>query len=273
MKRFTLREKLYDGRFSVVHKARDNATNNDVVIKRCRDHPQARREYRAVAELTALKCRNIAALEVQRLVGDDEIYADKTAHNFYNQAYDHPSNLVFPVYGEKPRVCYTDLQARDVIRNVLRGLNDIHGNGYIHRDVKRENILYDGSEHRLVDFGLTIRERDAKQSTKIAGTPFYLAPEIVQYSWYTSMVDMYATGVVLLYSILHEGGHPIAAINDVKTAKAVQKLVAESSYDPARWENERAPLAADLCWTLLQKYPGARVTVGEALQHPLFMWE
>ena len=266
--RFVLAEKLYAGSFSVVHRARDAVLKRDVVVKRCCDGARARREFRALSDLNSLGCRNIAALEVSRLVGDQEIGNCRGAHKFYAQAYDHPSNLVVELYGDAPGLCATDADVAPVARDVLAGVSDVHEHGYIHCDVKRENIVFDGESYRLIDFGLSVEKRLARLHTCVRGTPFYLAPETVQRGETSPMVDMYAIGVTI-YALLHGGEHPIEAMNYTTGPKAIQRVVAEKSYDPARWRNAEAPIAEDLCLRLLQRYPPARLTAREALEHRL----
>ena len=266
--RFLLTEKLYSGSFSVVHRARDAILGRDVVVKRCCDDARARREFRAMSELGAVGCRNIAALEVSRLVGDHEIENCRGKHKFYEQAYDHPSNLVVEYYAGAPSLCASDAEVAGVARDLLVGVSDIHEFGFIHCDVKRENIVFDGQSYRLIDFGLAVERPLARLHTYVRGTPFYLAPEIVLRGETSPMVDMYAAGVTI-YALLHGGEHPIAEMNYTTGDKAIQRVIAGKSYDPARWRNADAPLAQDLCLRLLQRYPPARLTAKEALEHHL----
>lgn len=267
MTRFFLVERLYAGRFSVVHRGR--YFDKDVVIKRCCDSKHARREFRAIWDLTQHGCRNIAGLEMDRLVGDDEIENCKQVHEYYAQGYDHPSNLLLTLYKDKPPMCDSDEDISRVMRDVLEGVADMHRLGWVHCDVKRENILFDGDRYRLIDFGLAIEKHCARDHRYLRGTPFYLAPEIVQHGEISPMVDMYAIGV-LMYSLLHYGDHPIEALNHVAGGRACQRVIAETSYDPARWTNDDAPLSKEVCSRLLHKYPPARMTALEALDHPLF---
>lgn len=264
-----LTEKIYSGAFSVVHKGHDIArADRPLIIKRCCDNRHARREFRALLELNEARCRNIAGLEVDRLVSDEEIDRSLVeSHKFFTQPYDHPSNIVLEEYDHSPGPCRDDGAILEVAHDVLAGLSDIHGQGYVHCDVKRENIMFDSgsSSYRLIDFGLAIKEDLARLHTYVRGTPFYLAPEIVQHGEITRAVDMYAAGV-LIYSLLHECEHPIKELNLDAPSKARRRTIAEKSYDPARWKNPGAPRAEELCKRLLQRYPPARPSAEEALE-------
>lgn len=69
--------------------------------------------------------------------------------------------------------------ARFYASNILLGLDHLHQNGILYRDLKPENVLvgYDGYT-RLADFGLSL-EKDSAQTKATCGTAEYLAPEIL----------------------------------------------------------------------------------------------
>lgn len=266
--RFVLCRRLFSGKFSVVHRARDMREEKDVAVKRCREPRQARKELRIVRDLADRGCRNIVRLAEDRLVGDDEIGSGEPMHEYYRQGYDHPAAIVTELCAAVPSVFATDADARDLLFDLLTALADVHAAGYIHADVKRANVLRDSRGYRLIDFGVAI-ERGEEADRLIRGTPFYMAPELVQGLPVTPMIDMYSAGV-LAYDMLHAGEHPVEAMNWVSGERGFQAALASSAYDPKRWANPDAPLAGDLCSLLLKKYPLARLTAAEALGHPLF---
>lgn len=82
----------------------------------------------------------------------------------------------------------------------------MHSQGYLHRDIKPQNILVfnDGNVLKLADFGLCRRKIAAGPLTLEVGSLWYRAPEIMLgISEYNSAVDMWAIGC-LLYE-LYEG--------------------------------------------------------------------
>lgn len=114
-----------------------------------------------------------------------------------------------------------------VVADVADGLAAAHAAGIVHRDVKPENILLDmegplgpGNSHPalLTDFGVAklIDTPRRTRTTKIIGTPDYLAPEIVEGLPPRAAVDIYALATVL-YELLagftpFGGGHPGAVL-------------------------------------------------------------
>ncbi|MDF3297125.1 Stk1 family PASTA domain-containing Ser/Thr kinase [Streptomyces tropicalis] len=98
--------------------------------------------------------------------------------------------------------------ALDILEPVLAALGAAHRAGFVHRDMKPENVLIgDDGRVKVADFGL-VRSVDTVTSTtgSILGTVSYLAPEQIESGTADPRVDVYACGVVL-YEML-TGGKP-----------------------------------------------------------------
>ncbi|TGB08023.1 Stk1 family PASTA domain-containing Ser/Thr kinase [Streptomyces palmae] len=105
--------------------------------------------------------------------------------------------------------------ALDILEPVLAALGAAHRAGFVHRDMKPENVLIgDDGRVKVADFGLA-RAVDAATSTNtesIMGTVSYLAPEQIEHGTVDTRADIYACGV-LTYEMLtgtkpHTGGTP-----------------------------------------------------------------
>eukprot|EP00477_Mikrocytos_mackini_P000402 GAHX01000427.1.p1 GENE.GAHX01000427.1~~GAHX01000427.1.p1 ORF type:complete len:981 (-),score=220.11 GAHX01000427.1:45-2987(-) len=69
------------------------------------------------------------------------------------------------------------------IKQVLLGLKYLHDEGVIHRDIKAANILLDEENIvKLADFGVATSGERANQTISVVGTPYWMAPEIVEMS-------------------------------------------------------------------------------------------
>ena len=75
----------------------------------------------------------------------------------------------------------------------------IHSRGFVHRDLKTQNILLDKNlDMKMCDFGLTKLKSELNSgSGQFAGTPCYMAPELFDRKYYDEKVDVFAFGTVL----------------------------------------------------------------------------
>ncbi|MFH8987336.1 Stk1 family PASTA domain-containing Ser/Thr kinase [Streptomyces sp. NPDC017940] len=104
--------------------------------------------------------------------------------------------------------------ALDILEPVLAALGAAHRAGFVHRDMKPENVLIgDDGRVKVADFGL-VRAVDSVTNTTgtVLGTVSYLAPEQIEHGTADTRVDVYASGVVL-YEMLtgakpHHGESP-----------------------------------------------------------------
>ncbi|MGW5785132.1 Stk1 family PASTA domain-containing Ser/Thr kinase [Streptomyces sp. NPDC003757] len=108
--------------------------------------------------------------------------------------------------------------ALDILEPVLAALGAAHRAGFVHRDMKPENVLIgDDGRVKVADFGL-VRAVDTVTSTtgSVLGTVSYLAPEQIENGTADPRVDVYACGVVL-YEMLtgakpHDGNSPAVVL-------------------------------------------------------------
>ncbi|GGX53645.1 serine/threonine protein kinase [Streptomyces minutiscleroticus] len=104
--------------------------------------------------------------------------------------------------------------ALDVLEPVLAALGAAHRAGFVHRDMKPENVLIgDDGRVKVADFGLVRAVDTVTHSTgSVLGTVSYLAPEQIEHGTADPRVDVYACGIVL-YEMLtgdrpHSGDSP-----------------------------------------------------------------
>ncbi|WP_424214164.1 Stk1 family PASTA domain-containing Ser/Thr kinase [Streptomyces sp. BI20] len=104
--------------------------------------------------------------------------------------------------------------ALDILEPVLAALGAAHRAGFVHRDMKPENVLIgDDGRVKVADFGL-VRSVDANTNTtgSVLGTVSYLAPEQIEHGTVDARADVYACGVVLFEMLTggkpHSGGNP-----------------------------------------------------------------
>ncbi|MGW6207323.1 Stk1 family PASTA domain-containing Ser/Thr kinase [Streptomyces sp. NPDC055089] len=108
--------------------------------------------------------------------------------------------------------------ALDILEPVLAALGAAHRAGFVHRDMKPENVLIgDDGRVKVADFGLVRAVGSVTNTTgSILGTVSYLAPEQIEHGTADTRADVYACGVVL-YEMLtgtkpHAGDSPAQVI-------------------------------------------------------------
>ena len=124
--------------------------------------------------------------------------------------------------------------AVDLVRQIVAGLEDAHGNGVVHADVKCDNVLVqtqrDGSLlPRLIDFGIArFGDNPAGMGPLVSGTPEYVAPEVAGGQRPTPAADVYALGV-MLYELV-TGVPPFEG----ETARVIMSRKLEADATPMR---------------------------------------
>jgi len=93
-----------------------------------------------------------------------------------------------------------DQEAWLVVKQVLQALEYVHDRGYVHRDVKPDNIMYESDSRdkvKLIDFGLCCKWWEGQvPMARHCGTEGYMAPEVAR-GCYTSKADMWSLGASL----------------------------------------------------------------------------
>jgi serine/threonine protein kinase len=202
--RYLLLEPLGKGSASRVFLARDERTNAHVAVKVLPPYgssPFATPE-RFDAEL-AVGC-GVAHANVARILD--------AGTSTWGEPFMVTEALVGETLGDRlhevKRLSASD--ALSLVREAARGLAAIHRAGYVHRDVKPDNLfLCDVPRHgvavKVIDFGFCTRvERESTEERKVLGTLEYMAPEQAVAEVTDVRADVYSLGVVLFRSVTGE---------------------------------------------------------------------
>lgn len=169
------------------------------------------------------------------------------------------------------RGSYTEKDASQLIRKLAKTMSYLHSQGIVHRDLKPENIVFastkDDSEFKLIDFGLAKILADPTTVLKTpVGTPFYIAPEILDRQGYTLACDAWSIGVIA-YILLC--GFPPFLAQETPSNSELFSLIKHGSYGfPDPYWTGISDQAKDFVSRLLVTDPAKRMTVPQMLVHP-----
>jgi hypothetical protein len=101
---------------------------------------------------------------------------------------------------------------------VCEALAMVHGAGLLHRDIKARNVMRDPSGRIvLMDFGAGASRRDQPHG-EMAGTPLYMAPEVLKGAGASIASDIYSVGVLLFHLVT--GEYPVTGHNIYELERA-----------------------------------------------------
>ncbi len=132
-----------------------------------------------------------------------------------------------------------------VLREAASGLAAAHAAGLVHRDIKPDNILVGDDRTRVVDFGLAFTSYaseivDAEDEARSgAGTPTYMAPEVLSGAPATPAADQFSFGVTLFEALYGVRPHSGASRDELRVA-ALTAANAKPSRESARTRSRAA---------------------------------
>ena len=259
-KYYKIQKIIGKGAFGVVYKAFELCSGRIVAIKQIPvDSKNKKHVIKEIELLKSLDHPNIVKY-YNYLKEEDNIYI----------IMEYLDGGTLKQYIEKNSQNINEDIAREIIKQLLNALSYLH---YLcdicHRDIKPENIMFPEKNNisviKLLDFGLSTNEFEAKLKMQNCGTLTYMAPEQISNLRYSKGVDIWSVGIVL-YMLLNKGKNPF-----YKKGDSTSILINNINNKNVEFDLENCPISSmgrHFIYKLLEKNSSYRYTVRLALSHP-----
>ncbi|RID55813.1 hypothetical protein BRARA_G03054 [Brassica rapa] len=249
-------DKIGQGTYSSVYKARDLETGKIVAMKKVRfvnmDPESVRFMAREILILRKLDHPNVMKLEglvTSRLSGSLYLVFEYMEHDLAGLA-------------ATPGIKFSETQIKCYMQQLFRGLEHCHRRGILHRDIKGSNLLINNEGVlKIGDFGLAnfYRGDGDIQLTSRVVTLWYRAPELLLGATeYGPAIDLWSAGCIL--TELFAGKPIMPGRTEVEQMHKIFKLCGSPSED--YWRRETLPLA-----TSFKPSHPYKAVLGETFSH------
>ncbi|KAL8723443.1 MAG: hypothetical protein Q9225_000274 [Loekoesia sp. 1 TL-2023] len=305
IKSYETSEKLGEGTFGEVYKARSVKDGHIVALKKILMHNEkdgfpitALREIKLLKMLSHPNILRLEEMAIERTKGEGR----KKAIMYMVTPYmDHDLSGLL----ENPKVQFSEPQIKCYMLQLLEGLRYLHANKILHRDMKAANLLINNHGIlQIADFGLARPYDDPppqpgkgggearRDYTTLVVTRWYRPPELLlQLRRYTTAIDMWGVGCV--FGEMFKGKPILAGTSDLNQAQMIFDLVGSPteenmpgwsslpgcdgvrSFSPrsstlAQVFRQEGSSAISLLGELLKLDWRKRINAIDALQHPYF---
>ncbi|ETI37584.1 CMGC/RCK/MAK protein kinase [Phytophthora nicotianae CJ01A1] len=219
MNRYEILDKLGDGAFGEVSRARSLKTKEIVAVKKIKAIFPTWEECLQLRELKSLRIlRHDNIVLLKEVIRDkEELYfvfeylqtslfrvmrnfkSQVSANSYSGFGGDTSSSSDTSTSSSPPHPWFSEAQIRSIMFQLFSGLAYMHKHGFFHRDIKPENLLCHDDTLKIADLGQAREIRSRPPFTDYVATRWYRAPELLLHSTtYNSPIDMWACGCILV---------------------------------------------------------------------------
>lgn len=227
--------------------------------------------------LKTIRKQQVSATKLRQLTSEVEIYLTldhpniARLHNVYESEADicllteccDGGELYFRL---QKKGVYTDTDAAEAARQMLRAVGYLHSHHVVHRDLKLENFLYeneaDTSPLKLIDFGFAKVWDPSTFMMASCGSIAYVSPDVLTGQGYTDKCDLWSLGIIVWMLL---AGYPPFHGDERSMMTKIKAGQADWSHK-SRWKPV-SETAVDFVKQLLTKDPNQRPSAHAALKH------
>jgi len=252
---------IASGSSSTVEEVVEKSSGRHLAMKRLKQGIPEFKENKAQLKRESEVLKNLDHPLIVKFVK----YSSNRDHTYLLMEHFRASNLKLQIKADLNKV---QLRIRHLLEGVCSALSHVHQRGYVHRDIKPDNVLMNkAGEVRLCDFSLSSKQATgigkvfAGKLKVIQGTRTYIAPETIRKRQPTFQTDMYSLGI--LFFELLTGKTPFQAPTP---EELLQKHLTAEAPNPSEFNPNVSPEMDRVVAKLLKKKPADRPgTVDEVL--------
>eukprot|EP01097_Dermamoeba_algensis_P007198 TRINITY_DN4510_c0_g1_i2.p1 TRINITY_DN4510_c0_g1~~TRINITY_DN4510_c0_g1_i2.p1 ORF type:complete len:317 (-),score=63.69 TRINITY_DN4510_c0_g1_i2:14-964(-) len=258
---FELLEKMGEGTYGKVFKARNNQTGDIVALKIVQmvaegqegDGPNLEQVWKEINLLKSCAHKNVVCYKGS-YVWNNQLWISME-YCGGGSISDLIETLERPM--REDQIAY-------ICRETLLGLAYLHSTRKLHRDIKGANVLLtDDGDIKLVDFGVSAElAKSLSKANTFTGTPYWMAPEVILGERYDGKADVWAVGIMAIE--MAEMIPPLHHIHPMRALFMIPGNPPPTLKHPNNWSKNFNEFISKC----LTKEVSGRPTAEEILEHP-----
>mmetsp|Transcript_11516 Transcript_11516/g.20823 ORF Transcript_11516/g.20823 Transcript_11516/m.20823 type:complete len:460 (+) Transcript_11516:1419-2798(+) len=257
--RYELRELLGKGGSGEVYCAWDRKREELVAVKKIGVNGESN-AYEVMRELSAL--RALESEYVVKLLDEFSVLEQDEVWIVFEMCEVGSISDVLKL----AKISLSEDEIREILRSAFRGIEYLHSHRRMHRDIKAANILLTANGAiKLSDLGVAaiLTETMPQRNTSV-GSPYWMAPEVIQSASYGVKADIWSMGITAIE--LAEGDPPLHALHPFRALFVIPASNSPSLKNPNQWSKQFVEVVSGC----LAKNPAARLNATDILKLDFF---
>ncbi|KAL4502412.1 hypothetical protein ABPG72_011999 [Tetrahymena utriculariae] len=136
----------------------------------------------------------------------------------------------------------------DYFKQICKAFSELNNKNILHGDVKPSNILLHNSQCKLADFGVSKTIDKKSENTTMRGTPFFMAPQLLNNQPYTTKSDIWSLGITLFFMLFKR----LPWDEKVQKQHQLRQFIT-NEYDPDKFFSHCTNVISEFTLSLLKR--------------------